>query len=343
MRTGIVVVAPALIVAILASAKEPPARPRSIERDARSFATQYRRPADIPNPAANAASPERLALGRALFFDPRLSRSSFVSCASCHNPAFSWADGNARATGDSMKTLGRRTPTILNLAWADALFWDGRAGTLEQQALGPITSAAEMNLPAERLVSRLSAVPEYVSRFKAAYPSEGITAATVGKAIAVFERSVVSGSAPFDRWVAGDARAISEDAKRGFVLFNTKARCSQCHMGWRFTDDGFQDIGLPGEDRGRGAIVKLDETQHAFKTPTLRNVSERAPYMHDGSIATLEEVVELYDRGGEVSRPSLSDEIHPLHLTAAEKGQLLAFLRTLSSNDAAVAIPTLPR
>jgi cytochrome c peroxidase len=342
-KSRLMLVGPALLVFSVGSHARPAGGPVAAELDARRFAAEYGRPQTIPSPADNVATSERLTLGRSLFFDPRLSRSNFVSCASCHNPAFSWGDGNARATGDNMKTLGRRTPTILNLAWAEALFWDGRAATLEEQALGPITSAAEMNLPVEQLVSKVSGVREYVRMFERAYPGEGVTPGTIGKAIAVFERSVVSGTAPFDRWVAGEASALSDEAKRGFVLFNTKARCAQCHTGWRFTDDGFQDIGLPGEDRGRGAIVKLDEAQYSFKTPTLRNVTHRGPYMHDGSVATLAEVVELYDRGGDVRRPSISAEIHPLHLTAAEKRALLAFMQTLSGEDAAVSIPTLPR
>jgi cytochrome c peroxidase len=315
----------------------------SLERAARRYARQYVRAARAPAPAENRTTPARVALGKSLFFDPRLSRSRFVSCGSCHNPALSWSDGNPRATGDEMKTLGRRTPTLLNIGWAEAMFWDGRANTLEQQALGPITAPAEMNVKLDDLVARLQQVPAYVKEFDGAYPHEGITGATVGKAIAAYERTIVSGRAPFDRWVAGDARAISDEAKRGFVLFNTTARCSQCHSGWRFTDDGFQDIGLETDDPGRGKIVDFPEVQHAFKTPTLREVARRAPYMHDGSVAKLEDVIELYDRGGDVQRPSLSAEIRPLHLSAADKHALVAFLQTLTSDDPPTTLPVLPR
>ena len=313
------------------------------EQRARAYARGYVRPVSAPSPADNATTPARVALGKALFFDPRLSRSNFVSCASCHNPALSWGDGNARGTGDEMRTLGRRTPTLLNVAWAEALFWDGRAATLEAQALGPVTSAAEMNLKLDDLVVRLSAVPAYVAMFERGYPGQGITGVTIGKAIAAYERTIVSGRSSFDRWVAGDPRAISEEAKQGFVLFNTSGRCSQCHAGWRFTDDGFQDIGLPGEDVGRGKYVDLPEVQHTFKTPTLRNVDRRAPYMHDGSVATLEQVIDLYDQGGQAQRPSLSAEMHALNLKPEEKRALIAFLRTLTSDDRPTTIPVLPR
>lgn len=304
----------------------------------------YRRPASVPYPADNARTPARQQLGRALFFDPRLSRSGSMSCASCHNPAFSWGDGLALGVGDGMRLLDRRTPTILNLAWSPALFWDGRAETLEEQALGPVASAREMNLDLETMIERLQAIRGYRELFASAYPGEGISAGTVGKALATFERGVISGEAPFDRWINGDERAIAADAKRGFVLFNTKARCSTCHTGWRFTDDGFYDIGVAGDDPGRGRIVPaIALARNAFKTPTLRNVGARAPYLHNGSAATLDEVIDLYDRGGLAHRPSLSPEIKALGLTLSEKHDLVAFLLTLTSQDAETRIPALPR
>jgi cytochrome c peroxidase len=308
------------------------------------FFAGYQRPASTPFPDDNAWSPAREALGRALFFDPRLSGSGWISCASCHNPGFSWGDGLPRAIGHGMKTLGRRTPTILNLAWGQALFWDGRADTLEAQALGPIQAAGEMNLDLKTMVGRIGGVESYQPLFAAAYPGEPISAETVAKAIATFERGVVSPEAPFDRWMAGNEDAISTDAKRGFVLFNTKAACAKCHSGWRFTDDSFHDIGVTGDDAGRGALLpQIPALQHAFKTPTLRDVDRRGPYMHDGSVASLEAVVDLYDRGGVVARESLSADMKPLGLTADEKRQLLAFMRTLTSPGRPVEVPALPR
>ena len=311
---------------------------------ARQHVKKYVRPAGIPYPENNTYTPAREALGKSLFFDPRLSGSGSLSCASCHNPGFSWGDGLPRGIGNGMQALGRRTPTILNLAWADTLFWDGRAGSLEEQALGPIQAAAEMNMNLDRMVAKIDAIQGYRELFARAYPGEPIAPRTVAKAIATFERPIVSGAGPFDRFVAGDDAAMSADAQRGFVLFNTKGHCSVCHSGWRFTDDSFHDTGVSGQDRGRGVILpSIEVMQHAFKTPTLRNVDRRAPYMHDGSVATLEETVELYDRGGQTKRPSLTPELKPLRLTRGEKRDLVMFLHALTSADAPVAIPMLPR
>jgi cytochrome c peroxidase len=282
-------------------------------------------------------------LGRTLFFDPRLSGSKFISCATCHNPGFAWGDGLPKGIGDGMKPLKRRTPTILNAAYGDLMFWDGRADSLEAQALGPIQSAAEMNMPLGQAVERVSSLSGYRPLFEKAYPGEPVSGKTIAKAIATFERTVVSGQAPFDRWIDGDDRAISEQARRGFDLFNHKAECVQCHSGWNFTDSGFHDIGVNDEDLGRGALLKIEAMQHAFKTPTLRNVAVRAPYMHNGSELNLEAVVDFYDEGGKAQRPSLATEIHPLHLTADEKADVVEFLRTLTSTDKAIAIPALPR
>ena len=307
------------------------------------FAKAYERPAEIPYPSDNLHSQAREDLGRTLFFDPRLSGSRFISCASCHNPAFSWGDGMATGTGHGMKKLGRRTPTILNLAYAETFMWDGRFDTLEDQALGPIAADVEMNLPLDEMIERLNDLPEYKALFAVAYPGEALTPQLVGKAIATFERTIVSGDAPFDRWLAGDDDAISDAAKRGFAVFNGKADCAACHSSWRFTDDSFHDIGIPGEDLGRGnELPGIEVLEHAFKTPTLRNVDRRGPYMHDGSESTLETVIDLYDRGGRVTRASKSSLIRPLGLTAAEKADLAAFLRTLTSTDDAIPVPAAP-
>lgn len=305
--------------------------------------SDFARPDSVPAPEDNAMTDTRVTLGKMLFFEPRLSKPGWIACSTCHNPALSWGDGMPRGIGNDMKQLGRRTPTILNLAWATALFWDGREETLEAQALGPIQAAAEMNLPLDSAVARLALLAEYRHRFEAAYPGEGITAKTIGKALAAFERTVVSGMAPFDRWVAGDSFAISREARAGFDLFTGKANCVKCHSGWRFTDDSFHDIGVAGADSGRAAILPLETMRFAFKTPTLRDVDRRAPYMHAGSEPTLEDVVDLYDRGGRVRRPSLSDEIKPLHLTPTERRAIVAFLKTLTSSDAPVVVPVLPR
>ncbi len=319
----------------------PPDRPADPLADLKA---KYRRPAAAPFPKDNAPTADRELLGRTLFFDPRLSGSGWISCASCHNPALDWGDGLPKAIGHGMQVLGRRTPTILNLAWAEALFWDGRAGTLEEQALGPIGAAGEMNLPLDQMDTKLQAIAAYKPLFDRAYPGEGVTRDTVARAIAAFERTVVSAPAPFDKWIDGDDTAIPAEARRGFALFNGKANCAKCHSGWRVTDDSFHDLGMRGTDVGRGTILPdIQVSQFAFKTPTLRNADRRAPFGHDGSLATLEAVIDLYDRGGDVKRPSLSAEVRPLNLTPAEKADLLAFLKTLTSVDPAVTVPPLPR
>ena len=304
---------------------------------------EYRRPTSIPYPEENPYSEEKAHLGKALYFDPRLSRSNLISCASCHNPSFAWGDGLPKGVGENMKTLGRRSPTILNAAWGEVFMWDGRFETLEEQALGPIQADVEMNMPLDKLISKLSKIQEYRRHFKDAFGSPEITAERIGMAIATFERTVVSGQAPFDRWIQGDEGAISLSAKRGFELFNGKARCAACHSSWRFTDDSFHDIGLGDDDIGRGKqLPNIVKMQHAFKTPGLRNIDRRGPYMHDGSLSTLMAVIEHYDTGG-IKRPSLSDEMKPLGLTQREKRDLLAFMLTLTSEDPLVTYAILPR
>jgi cytochrome c peroxidase len=303
----------------------------------------YKRPNAIPFPKDNPYTPEKLALGKRLYFDTRLSAGNLLSCASCHSPAFGWGDGLAKGVGHGMLPLGRRSPTIINAAWGQVFMWDGRADTLEQQALGPIQAAVEMNLPIERLMERLDKIAEYKPLFTAAFPAEDMGAVTIAKAIATYERVIISDQAPFDQWVEGNDGAMSEAAKRGFVLFNTKGRCSSCHAGWNFTEDSFHDIGLPSADIGRGKLMpEIVKMQQAFKTPGLREIARRGPYMHDGSLATLEAVVEHYDQGG-VDRPSRSALMQPLGMSSQEKAELVAFLQTLTSAQDPTTVPILPR
>lgn len=324
--------------ALSAMAWEP--KDESLPREA--WKKKYKRPAAIPFPADNPYSEAKAELGRLLFFDPRLSKSGWISCATCHNPALAWGDGLARGIGHGMKTLGRRTPTILNGAFQEVFFWDGRAASLEEQALGPIQAEGEMALDLKSMVARLEGTPGYQEMFQrvfAAKPSPEL----VAKALATFERTIVSAEAPFDRWISGDEAAISEAAKRGFDVFNGKGNCATCHSGWNFTDDSFYDIGVLSKDRGRAVHLALPAMEHAFKTPTLRQVDRRGPYLHNGSEPTLAAVIEFYDKGGVARRPSLSREIRPLRLTAQEKQDLLAFLGTLTGPDPEMKIPHLPR
>lgn len=304
------------------------------------------RPTEIPYPDDNKYSDAKVMLGKILYFDPRLSKSGTQSCATCHNPSFSWEDGMSLGTGNEHKKLGRASPTILNLAWDELYFWDGRADSLEAQALGPIQSKGEMAMDLDTMMVMLNKVEEYKPLFSAAFPDEKgeiVTKENIAKAIATFERGVVSGEAPFDKWVNGDEAALSEEEKRGFVLFNKKANCVACHSGWNFSDSSFHDIGLKTEDLGRGKLVaNIVPMQHAFKTVGLRNIDRRAPYMHDGSFATLDAVVEHYNSGF-TQRESLSEQIKPLNLTPDEKTDLVAFLHTLTSQDTPVSLPSLPR
>ncbi|WP_299691900.1 cytochrome c peroxidase [Hydrocarboniphaga sp.] len=305
-------------------------------------ADPWLRPAQVPAPESNAPTAERVELGKALFFDPRLSGSNWISCASCHNPALGWSDGLPTGMGHGMKPLGRGTPTILNTAYNPLQMWDGRFKDLEQQALGPMGSGAEMNQDLGSVATEFAAIAGYRARFDAAYPGESISTTTIAKAIASFERTVVSGEAPFDRWRRGDAAAIGASAQRGFELFKGKAECGLCHMGWNFTDNGFHNIGLNSEDPGRYAQKPLKSMKGAFKTPTLRDVALTAPYMHNGMYASLEEVIEHYDRGGDL-KDNLSPSIRPLGLTVVEKRDLLEFLKTLTGAPMLVVLPQLPQ
>ena len=316
----------------------------ALDFDMESVKKSYARPAEIKFPSENHYSDAKYNLGKVLFFETRISASKVTSCATCHNPSFSWADGLSKSIGYKHQILGRKTPTLLNLAWDPAMFWDGRADDLESQALGPIQNTKEMNMKLEAVEKWLASVPEYVQMFKEAFPEDGgkVSRENLAKAIAIFERKIVSSDAPFDKWLAGDETAISESAKRGFVVFNTRANCNKCHRGWRFADGGFHDIGLKSTDLGRGAIDRdIEVLQHAFKTPGLRNIDRRGPYMHDGSIATLKGVVDHYDSGF-VNRPSLSSDVFRLNLTDIDKEDLVNFMKTLTSNDELTTIPNLP-
>ena len=304
----------------------------------------YRRPAAVPFPSRNPHSEAKSALGAMLFFDPLLSRSKTLSCATCHNPSLSWADGLPRAIGEDPKGLPIRAPSLIDVAFFEPLGWDGKFRDLESVAFGPIENPANMNMTEPELIARLSAIPGYVDAFARAFGDGAITRPRIETSLATFERSIVAGEAPFDRWIKGDESAIGASAQHGFELFNGKARCASCHSGPSFSDGSFQDIGTArGNDVGRGRFFpKSTKLHYAFKTPTLRDVARRAPYMHDGSVATLEDVIELYNKGG-IDRPSRSPDIKPLSLTAAEKKDLIAFLQTLTAAPPPFTVPTLPR
>lgn len=313
----------------------------AIAADPTSQKEAYQRPKTIPFPAENAYTYEKATLGKMLFFDARLSRDNNLSCASCHNPSFGWQVPFAKAIGAGGKPLGRKSPTTINHAWGKSFFWDGRAATLEAQARGPIEAAVEMDLPMAVAVKRLAAIEGYKQAFSRAFPKDGLTQDTILKAIATFERTTVTGDTAFDRWVRGDAKAVSEAAARGFVLFNGKAACAACHTGWNFTDGKFHDIGLASKDPGRGKVTGKAEDMLAKRTPSLREIVPRAPYMHDGSLPSLESVVAHYITGG-VDRPTRSPLMRPVALSGEDLADLVAFMNTLTSNTTTVALPNLP-
>jgi len=305
----------------------------------RSLKQKYQRPQSVPYPAENAHSQAKEELGRKLFFDTRLSRAG-RSCATCHDPAKRWSDGLTQPVGSEQQEFARKTPTLLNSAWLSALMWDGRASTLEQQAVMPITAAHEMDMPVALLVERINTLDDYRRPVQRAYGRvRHITVMHIQQALATFERTLVSPRTDLDRWIDGDAQALSAQEQRGFAIYNGKARCSACHSTWRLTDDGFHDIGLASADRGRGKFTppQVVGMQYAFKTPTLRELNDKGPYMHDGSIGSLLAVIAHYEEGG-IDRPSRSPEMKPFTLTEQERADLLAFLHAIGRNPDSQAV-----
>ncbi|WDE01286.1 cytochrome-c peroxidase [Thalassomonas actiniarum] len=284
---------------------------------------------DIEYPDDEPPTAEEIELGKVLFFDPRLSLNEKQSCATCHNPEMGFGDGMATGLGTMGEVLGRNTPHIYNLAWSSIFFWDGRAKTLEEQALGPISAPGEMNMPLPQLIKRLKKVPGYQKLFKAAYGDSGINKTTIARAISAFERSIITRNSSFDRYIQGDKNAMDPAAIRGLALFEGKARCTKCHDGVNFTDDSFHNIGVNNNDAGREKISKAQGMKGAFKTPGLRNVWLTSPYMHDGSEPSLEAVIRFYNKGSE-GIAGVSKLIKPLNLSEDEISDLLAFLAALT-------------
>ena len=293
-----------------------------------SYELMAAEPAGLPpvvHPKDNAPTPEKISLGKQLYFDGRLSADNKVSCASCHDPAKGFSNGEQFATGVEGKKGGRNSPTVINAAYGNLQFWDGRAKSLEDQALGPIQNPIEMNMTLDAVVAKLNGIEGYKKQFQQVFGTD-VTSDGIAKAIACYERTVLCGDAPYDKFKAGDKAALSESAARGMKLFFGKANCSACHAGASFSDNGFHNIGLPSTDDGRAAINKSVGDKGAFKTPTLRDIARSGPYMHDGSLKTLEEVVAQYNKGG-TPNPQLDEEIFPLKLTDTEAADLLNFLK----------------
>jgi cytochrome c peroxidase len=331
--------------------------PTVVDKQGQAFVLQaghpslqsWRLPAVPPHPSDNAPTPARVELGKKLFFDPRLSGDGNMSCASCHSPMFGWSDGLGTAKGFKSQVLGRATPTVINTAYNSVQMWDGRKASLEDQAMGPMQADVEMNSNLDKLFKFLNDNPGYRQHFQDAYPGHAIDATTVSKAIASFERTVVSTDTPFDQWVAGKATAMSPDQIKGFALFidPAKGNCAACHSGPNFTDNSFHNLGLASSakdqaDVGRFAQKPVKSMKGAFKTPTVREAANTAPYFHDGSASTLFEVMEHYRKGGDV-KTNLSAEMKPLQISDTEVRQIVAFMEALSSPPKPFQMPALPR
>ena len=284
----------------------------------------------MPTPADNPTTPGKVALGRQLFFDPRLSANGTVSCSTCHQPQRGWGDGRRVAVGILNRSGTRNAPTIVNAAYQRLVFWDGRAALVEGQALLPLTNVNEMgNQSIQQVVNRLNLVPRYVEDFRREFGTP-VTAITLAKSLASFERTVISYDAPIDRYLAGDVTALSAQSRRGFEVFE-RVGCMQCHRPPHFRDGGFHNTGVArrlGEDeQGRFTISRRQDDLRAFKTATLREVQRTAPYAHSGRLATLEAVVEHYNRGGS-NDPLQDSRIRPLSLSVDERANLVRFLST---------------
>jgi cytochrome c peroxidase len=289
----------------------------------------------MPVPDDNAMTPARVALGRRLFFDTRLSADGSLSCGSCHEPARSFTDARARSVGVFGRTGVRSAPALLNRAYGRAFFWDGRAATLEAQVLQPIENPDELGLSADRAVERVAAALDYAGRFEDAF-ARPVNRADLARALAAYVRSILVGDSPVDKYLNGESVALGAEAREGLRLFRGRGNCAACHLGPTFTDERFHNTGVAWRtgsplDAGRAAVTGAPADRGAFKTPTLRQIADTAPYMHDGSVASLGEVIEFYDNAG-IANPHRDEELRALHLTVDDKRALEAFLRSLSGH-----------
>lgn len=323
----------------------------------------------VPIPAENPMTPEKVELGKLLFFDYRLSGDGSRSCVHCHQPHQGWTFPSRQSPAYPTQVERRASMTLINVAYNNVLIWDGRAGTLDKQALGPIQNPLHMNQNLDLLIERLHAIPDYVNRFRRVFGT-GPTPDAIGKAIAAFERTIVTRHSPFDRYARGERGALTLSALRGLDLFKGKARCILCHHRPTFTDQSFHNLSVPEPDflkdprvlaslrfdakrmgvpdyrsltadPGRYLVTKQDKDFGAFKTPTLRNAASRTPYMHNGAFGTLPEVIAFYNKGGGTG-PGKDPLVQPLNLTEAEAADLLAFLESLTGELPTVEPPEMP-
>ncbi|MBA5870843.1 MAG: c-type cytochrome [Nitrospira sp. CR2.1] len=303
-------------------------------------------PAVVPVPSTNLNYAAKIELGKQLYFDGRLSKNNAISCAFCHNPGTGFADSRQTSIGVGGGIGGRQSPTVYNSAFNHVQFWDGRARSLEEQAIGPIHNPVEMAETHEHVVAKLGKVKGYQQQFRAVFGT-GINLQSIAEAIAAYERTVLSTNSAFDKYMMGDQKAMDEAAARGLALFKGKARCILCHNGPNLTDNQFHNLGVPQvgpmkEDLGRYNVTRAEKDKGAFKTPTLRSITETSPYMHDGAFKSLEEVVEFMNEGGG-RNPNMSPLMKPLGLTPEEKADLLAFLRALTGEPLTFTMPQLPQ
>jgi cytochrome c peroxidase len=294
-------------------------------------------------PADNPQTTAKIALGKKLYFDTRLSADNTVSCATCHNPVMGWSDEGPTSKGIRGQLGGRRAPPVVNAAYSPLQFWDGRAPSLEEQAKGPIQNPIEMGNTHEVMIQTLSSLTGYIEEFKDVFGTTPITVDQVAKAIAAYERTIVTTDSPFDRYVSGDRSALTKLEAQGLEIFNGKGHCSSCHWGSYFSDGRFHNLGVTAmagqkPDDGRFAITKNPADKGAFKTPTIRDAAKRAPYMHTGGEKTLEDVVALYNKGGGTDKSNLDPLMVPLGLSKKETAALVAFMRrAMVSTNATVA------
>jgi cytochrome c peroxidase len=303
-------------------------------------------PAYVPMPSTNLNYGPKVELGKQLYFDTRLSKNNSISCAFCHNPGTGFADSRQFSIGAFGTAGGRQAPTVYNTAFSPFQFWDGRALSLEEQAIGPIHNPVEMAETHEVVVPKIAKIRGYQKQFRAVFGKDA-SLQSIAEAIAAFERTIVSANSAFDKYAMGDRTAMNQSQIQGMELFKGKARCILCHNGPNFTDNGFHNLGVPQEgllkeDLGRYDVTRREQDKGAFKTPTLRSVVETAPYMHDGVFKTLEEVIEFKNKGG-TANPRLSPLMKPLDLTSEEKADLIAFLQALTGAPLKITVPKLPK
>ena len=287
----------------------------------------------LPVPEDNPLTPEKVELGRRLFNEKQLSRDGTVACSTCHDPKRNFTDDKPLAEGVFGRIGARRVPAILNRAYGTAFFWDGRIPTLEEQVLQPIINDKEMDMTLEEAVARLRKDEEYAAEFDSVF-GHAITEQDVSHALASYVRTILAGNSRYDRYLNGEGDVLTELERRGLEIFRGKGNCTDCHLGPNLTDEKFRNTGIAWKDGGladlgRFRFTKRENDRGSFKTPTLRNAASRAPYMHDGSLATLSDVADYYNRGGN-RNPWLDRELLPLRLTDAEKEALVAFLQTLT-------------